>query len=152
MPKLLPPTLFVILLTVTVTVGLAVPVFGPLGNGVRLGGVVAIAAGAFVTVASAGLFNRVGTNIDTFADPDQLVDHGAFRFTRNPMYLGFTIVLVGAATLVGTASAFVGPIVFFAAAERWYVPFEERRMASVFGGAYDEYRRRVPRWIGIARP
>jgi protein-S-isoprenylcysteine O-methyltransferase Ste14 len=64
------------------------------------------------------------------------------------MYLGFLGLLAGAALAVGTFWAVVGPIVFFAVADRWYIPFEERRAAAVFGAAYERYRAEVRRWIG----
>lgn len=129
---------------------LSVVVRGPvLPTWARTAGLVPLLAGAGLVLRGARLFERVGTNICTVDDPDRLVESGPFRWTRNPMYLGFVGLLVGAALLLGTAAAWLGPVVFVVAADRWYVPFEERRMAARFGPAYDEYRSRVPRWIAL---
>ena len=68
------------------------------------------------------------------------------------MYLGFTLALGGVALLVGSLSAVIGPVFFWLLADRWYVPFEERRMTARFGPAYQQYRIMVPRWVGRPRP
>lgn len=94
----------------------------------------------------ARMFRRVGTNINTFGEPGSLRTEGLFRRTRNPMYLGMLIALLGLAATLGSASALAGPLVFFVLAQGYYVPVEERAMALKFGAAYDDYRRRVPRW------
>lgn len=108
-------------------------------------------AGAALTMSGAGLFSRLGTNIHTFNDPDLLVEAGPFRWTRNPMYLGFTLLLTGVALLLDSVLAFIGPAAFLVAADRWYIPFEERRLRATFGPAYAEYASRVHRWIGRTR-
>lgn len=151
MQRLLPPALVLILVIVSVVLGVVVPLVGPLHWALRLVGVVPLAAGLWLNLGGAGLFARVGTNIRTFDEPGQLVTSGHFRFTRNPMYVGFTLMLVAVALFVGTLTAWLGAVVFFLAANGWYIPFEERRMVASFGDAYEEYRRRVPRWIGLVR-
>ena len=151
MQRLLPPSLVLILVVVSVVIGVTMPVLGPLHWVLRLLGVLPLAAGLWLNLGGAGLFARLETNIRTFDDPGQLVTTGHFRFTRNPMYLGFTLVLIAVAMFVGTLTAWVGPTVFFVAANGWYVPFEEQRMQATFRDAYEDYRRRVPRWIGPVR-
>lgn len=93
-----------------------------------------------------GLVPALGTNLNTFGEPGSLRTEGLFRRTRNPMYLGMLIALLGLAATLGSASALAGPLVFFVLAQGYYVPVEERAMALKFGAAYDDYRRRVPRW------
>jgi len=140
--------LFVALFVVSTIVGLVAPIAGPAAWGVRLVGIPIAVAGLALTISSAGIFSRVGTNIVTFYDPDQFVTQGPFKFTRNPMYLGFSIALAGAAICIGSVSAWIGPVAFVVIANLWYIPFEEARMHATFGAAYDDYRRQVPRWLG----
>jgi protein-S-isoprenylcysteine O-methyltransferase Ste14 len=147
--RLLPPFLVLSLIVVSLAFGLAVPVVGPMSGWWRLTGVVPLIIGLLLNLGGAGLFARVETNIKTFNDPDKLVVEGLFRFTRNPMYLGFTFILIAVAVFVGSLTAWVGPVAFFLAASLWYIPFEEHRMAARFGPAYDRYRQRVPRWVGL---
>ena len=151
MQRLLPPMLFLPLLAASIVIGVVAPLAGPWAWPIRLTGIVAIALGGWLNVGGAMHFQRVETNIVTFLDPTKLVTDGRFSWTRNPMYLGFVLVLVGAALLVGTASAWVGGLVFFVAADRWYIPFEERRLRTTFGADYEAYRGRVRRWFGRRR-
>jgi protein-S-isoprenylcysteine O-methyltransferase Ste14 len=92
-------------------------------------------------------FEQVGTTIKTFDKPDELVTDGLFRFTRNPMYLGFGLALVGVWVLLGSLSPVLGVIVFVVVADRWYIPFEERMLVERFGREFDAYRARTRRWI-----
>jgi len=149
--KLLPPRLVLILTVISVVLGLLVPILGPLAIGFRIGGGVVLAIGVGLNLRSAQRFARIGTNIVTFNDPGTLVTDGAFRFTRNPMYLGFVGIMIGVALLVGTLSAWVGVIGFWLAANQWYIPFEEGRMLARFGDDYVAYQRRVRRWLGPPR-
>lgn len=151
MQQLLPPKLVLILLITMALLHATVPIATLLGYPWRLFGLAPLVAGLGLTGHGGRLFGRIGTNIKTFNDPDTLVDDGVFAHTRNPMYLGFTVFLIGAAGLLGTASVWVGPITFFAAANAWYIPFEERRMVATFGETYGSYQARVPRWIGVGQ-
>jgi protein-S-isoprenylcysteine O-methyltransferase Ste14 len=148
MERLLPPRLVVVLLVVSVAGGAWLPGPGPLPALIRIGGAPVAVLGIVLTVAAARVFERVGTNIVTTRDPDLLVTTGPFALTRNPMYLGFLVFLAGVALGVGTLWAAVGPVVFLVVADRWYIPFEERRGSAVFGAAFDRYRATVRRWIG----
>jgi len=152
MRRLLPPQLFLLCGAGATALGLALPVAGPLATAARLAGAVPLVAGIALSKHGSDLFGRSRTNIKTFDDPDVLVTGGPFGFTRNPMYLGFTVALVGVGVLVGSMSAVIGPTVFWLLADRWYIPLEERRMAATFGADYERYRSAVPRWIGRRRP
>ena len=145
--RLLPSSLVFILVVVAVPLGLFLPVKGPLPWMWRLSGIAPLLAGLWLTWFADGVFGRVGTNIDTFGKPDVLVEAAPFSFSRNPMYLGFSVALGGVALLVGSVTALVAPVSFTAAAAWWYIPFEEDRMLAAFGRAYVDYQSRVPRWF-----
>jgi protein-S-isoprenylcysteine O-methyltransferase Ste14 len=110
-------------------------------------GIVPIVAGLTVTIAGARHFDRVRTNIKTFDEPTLLVTDGLFRWSRNPMYLGFVAFLAGLAIALGTLSGLLIAAAFAVIADRWYVRFEEKAMRCKFGGAYEEYARRTQRWL-----
>jgi protein-S-isoprenylcysteine O-methyltransferase Ste14 len=92
-------------------------------------------------------FKRVGTTLYPFDRPQKLVTDGMFRYTRNPMYLGLMIFLVGAWLLLGSLSPVVVVVAFVLIADRWYVAGEEQRLAAVFGKTYRAYQARTPRWV-----
>jgi protein-S-isoprenylcysteine O-methyltransferase Ste14 len=63
------------------------------------------------------------------------------------MYLGFVLALLGVAVLMGRSTPFAPVLAFFAAAQFWYIPFEEQAMRARFGGAFEAYCARVRRWL-----
>lgn len=148
---LLPPRVMLALLIASVAIGIAVPVAGPLAWPIRLIGVVIAIPALAISASSANRFQRVGTNILPHLDPDVLVSDGHFRWTRNPMYVGFLGLLSGVAIAVGSLTAWIGPVLYFLYSHLWIIPFEEKRMQARFGTDYDDYRRRVPRWAGLVR-
>jgi protein-S-isoprenylcysteine O-methyltransferase Ste14 len=127
--------------------GVVVPVAG-LGLGdLRWIGLLPAAAGLYLLKTASGAFHRVETNIHTFRDPDVLVIEGLFGLSRNPMYLGFTLLLLGAALIADAVTALLPVAAFFLAAHLWYIPFEEKAAERRFGDAYRAYRSRVRRWL-----
>ncbi|PHR20101.1 MAG: S-isoprenylcysteine methyltransferase [Hoeflea sp.] len=123
--------------------------FGPqvLDRPEVLWGLVPLIAGLWLLVSARLAFLRSKTTIMTFDRPEKLVTSGPFAFTRNPMYLGFLLLLIGAAVLAGYAAGIVAPLMFFVLARFWYIPFEERAAEEAFGSEYAAYRARTRRWI-----
>jgi len=76
-----------------------------------------------------------------------LVTSGLYRFTRNPMYLGMVIFLIGIAAIFAEAWLLVGPLLFAAYIQRFQIAPEERVMLDKFGTDYAAYKARVRRWI-----
>ncbi|WP_231100832.1 methyltransferase family protein [Pseudoalteromonas luteoviolacea] len=101
-----------------------------------------------LSVQAKRLFTRVGTNVMTFDEPNKLVVEGVFRYTRNPMYLGFVISLLGLFLLLGANELSLGVVVLFVlVSDRWYIRFEERMMFEKFREQYQAYCRNVRRWM-----
>lgn len=85
-------------------------------------------------------------------EPRQLVRNGLYRFSRNPMYLGVLLAIAGQAAVYRSlriALYFLIAALFFHGV---VVFLEEPHLARVRGPAYNDYRRRVPRWLGLPRP
>ena len=80
--------------------------------------------------------------------PSYLLVRGPYRFTRNPTYEAAIAIWFGWTVFYGSAAVLVGLAAIWTAVEFAVVPFEERRLEQRWGGAYREYRRQVPRWIG----
>jgi protein-S-isoprenylcysteine O-methyltransferase Ste14 len=104
-----------------------------------------------LAVAGLGLaaFRKAGTTIDPVSidSASVLVTGGIYRFTRNPMYVGFTALLTAWAVYLAVPAAAIGPVTFALFTTRLQIIPEERAMRSRFGPAYDEYRSRVRRWL-----
>lgn len=94
------------------------------------------------------LFRREDTEIKPTSDTNKkLLVHGPYAITRNPMYLGLTIISLGLAFCIGSLPMFAVPVFTFAVANWVHIPFEEEKMRRQFGAAFDDYTHRVRRWI-----
>jgi protein-S-isoprenylcysteine O-methyltransferase Ste14 len=80
-----------------------------------------------------------------------LVTSGVFAWTRNPMYLGLFLLLLGWAVKLGTLSPFAGPLLFLPLIQYVQIRPEEQALRLRFGSDYDRYCRRVNRWWGRIR-
>jgi protein-S-isoprenylcysteine O-methyltransferase Ste14 len=77
-----------------------------------------------------------------------LVTTGIYAWTRNPMYLGLSMLLAGWAVRLGTLSPLLGPVLFIVIIRRFQIFPEEHALRARFGEDYDQYCRRVHRWLG----
>jgi protein-S-isoprenylcysteine O-methyltransferase Ste14 len=145
--RMLPPSLVLLLLLSILALGKFFPGPDLLTGPWRLLGVPIGLLGIVILMGASRQFHTVKTNIKTFDAPGSLVTSGWFRFSRNPMYLGFTLLLLGAATVTGGAFTFVPPLVFALISQWIYIPFEESAMSRAFGEEYACYRRGVRRWL-----
>lgn len=111
-------------------------------------GLVLVALGLVPAVWAVVLFRREGTEVNpTSAANRKLVTDGPYRFTRNPMYLGLVVVTLGIAFWVGAWPMFAAPVAVFVTANWVHIPFEEAKMRRQFGREFDDYVRRVRRWM-----
>jgi protein-S-isoprenylcysteine O-methyltransferase Ste14 len=113
----------------------------------RVVGAVLTISGVLLAFSSLGIFRAARTTTVPFERPTQLITRGAYRFTRNPMYVGLTLTYLGVAGLQGH----IGPVVVLPLLvlylHRVVIPVEESRLREVFGGAYEQYCAKVRRWI-----
>jgi protein-S-isoprenylcysteine O-methyltransferase Ste14 len=79
--------------------------------------------------------------------PKELVAVGLYRFVRNPMYVAGVITLLGWILWSPSLPLIVTPLLFFGAAHTFVTLYEEPTLKKKFGAAYEEYCRKVPRWI-----
>ena len=76
-----------------------------------------------------------------------MVTHGVYRFTRNPMYLGLLLILLGLAVYLASPWVLLGPVAFAAFITRFQIQPEERALTARFGATYTDYCARVRRWL-----
>ena len=113
-------------------------------------GLLPFVAARVISVAAGTRFRQARTSFDAFnpREASTLVTDGVFRISRNPMYLGLVLVLIGWAIWLGTASPWlVVPLFAILMTVAQIVP-EEAALEERFGEAYLAYRRSVGRWIG----
>jgi protein-S-isoprenylcysteine O-methyltransferase Ste14 len=93
------------------------------------------------------LFNRHETGLLPGQPTQAMIDHGPYRLSRNPLYLGLLVLYLGLALLIPT---FWGLVLFPAAVLLilWGAVLpEERFLRQRFGRRYDDYAGRVRRWL-----
>lgn len=79
--------------------------------------------------------------------PRELVAAGFYRYVRNPMYVGVSAIILGHFLWFGSWNLLIYAIVVFMAFDTFVKYYEEPTLKRKFGAAYEEYCRRVPRWI-----
>ena len=110
-------------------------------------GVLVMLCGLTLANAARKLFNAAETSFQLQGESHTLVTDGPFRFSRNPIYLGMLLWVLGLAILLGSLSAFFLPVLLFLVMHFFMVPFEEKRMEEIAGEAYLEYKSHVRRWF-----
>jgi len=118
--------------------------------GVRVPAAVLLAM-AGVALAGSGIvtFRQARTTINPHkpGDATALVSSGPYRFTRNPMYVGMLLVLLGWSAFLASPLALLGPAAFVLYINRFQIGPEERALQWLFGREYLAYRSRVRRWL-----
>jgi protein-S-isoprenylcysteine O-methyltransferase Ste14 len=146
----IPPVVLVILFALTMW--LVAQWLPPLALPALWGQILAIVlAGAGISVAFAGVlaFRRADTTVDPRV-PQQtssLVIRGIYRFSRNPMYLGFLLLLAAWACYLMSTAAFVLLPLFVWYMNRFQIAPEERYLLQKFGADYQAYTAQVRRWL-----
>jgi AraC family transcriptional regulator, transcriptional activator FtrA len=105
--------------------------------------------GALTCLGGVVAFRRAKTTVNPMK-PDTtstLVVSGIYRYTRNPMYLGFLLLLMAWAAALSNLLALVSLLAFVLYMNRFQIVPEERMLASRFAQDYAEYRARVRRWL-----
>ena len=129
MKKLLPPVLFAIFAICMGLVCWALDSPHTLSFPYALIGLFFFVPGLGISIYHSRLFKKLGVNIMTFDEPTKIVKTGLFRYTRNPMYLGFVLALLGIAFLYhGAISSFLFVVLFWYITDRWYIRYEEKEM------------------------
>lgn len=105
--------------------------------------------GGGIAIAGVFAFRRHSTTVNPMQPEttESIVTSGIYRVTRNPMYLGLAIVLVGWAMYLANLAALLLVPVFVAYMTRFQIRPEERALLVKFGPGFAEYMASVRRWI-----
>lgn len=147
MGKVLPPVYFLMALATMVGLHFLWPVARYLSLPWSLIGLVPLTIGISLNLAADREFKRHQTTVKPFERSSALVTAFPFSLSRNPMYLGITLMLAGVAFLLGTVSALLPAAAFPVVMEIRFVRMEERMLAEAFGAEWQRYCGRVRRWL-----
>jgi protein-S-isoprenylcysteine O-methyltransferase Ste14 len=79
--------------------------------------------------------------------PKELVATGFYRYVRNPMYVGVLAMIIGHFLWFGYWNLLIYAIVVFVGFNAFVTYYEEPTLKRKFGAAYEDYLKKVPRWI-----
>jgi len=110
-------------------------------------GLLLIVFGSITTLLADQLFKKNKTEIKPYEDPITLVTSGPFRISRNPMYLGMSMILLGLTVFLGSWLMLVFPVSYIVIIEVFFIRTEERNLERVFSKPYLDYKKKVRRWF-----
>lgn len=108
-----------------------------------------VIAGIAICLAAFHQFRRAETTVDPMQPQraSRLIDSGIFQCSRNPMYLGFVLVLLAWALLAQNFAALALVPAFVLYLDRVQIPVEEVALRALFAVEYEMYASKVRRWI-----
>jgi protein-S-isoprenylcysteine O-methyltransferase Ste14 len=145
--RLLPPVFLLASIILMVGLHYLLPIARVLSDPWTRIGALLMAAGLALGLVGAMTIKRHGTTIKPFQVSSALVRSGVFAFSRNPIYVGMIVLLVGLAVLLGSLAPFAVCVAFALLLHYRFVLMEERMLAERFGDEWLEYSTRVRRWI-----
>lgn len=145
--KIMPTTYLLISILAMIVLHLLLPtmtIFPPLWN---LLGIIPLTFGVVINLIADSAFHQAHTTVKPFEESSALISDGVFRVTRNPMYLGFVLVLIGIAVVMGSLTPWVIILAFAIFLDRTYITIEERMLAEKFGAEWEAYKWSTRRWL-----
>ena len=115
-----------------------------------------LALGLLLVIAGLGIVQIAGISFRqarTTVDPTRpgsssaLIVSGIYRYSRNPIYLGMTVVLLGWGAFLQNILSLALVTLFVLYINRFQILPEERALSGLFGAQYESYRARVRRWL-----
>jgi protein-S-isoprenylcysteine O-methyltransferase Ste14 len=145
--NLVSPSWFNLFIPISIAAHFIFPIEMFFHSSLRYSGIVLILVGMVLNLVASSKLRISQTPVEFNQIPAQLVITGPYRYSRNPIYLGGLIILLGVAFLLGSLVSFFFPVILFLLLQFLYIPFEEREMERIFGLQYIDYKRKVRRWV-----
>jgi protein-S-isoprenylcysteine O-methyltransferase Ste14 len=145
--RILPPTWLLLAITLMAALRVSLPGWQLIAWPWTLLGLVPALLGIGLNAWGSRLFAASDTTIKPHETPTHLIAAGPYRLSRNPMYLGFALIIVGLATLLGATTPWLAIPLFVWIIDRRFIAGEEIAMEQAFGEEFRRYRVRVRRWV-----
>ena len=110
-------------------------------------GIALLLAAAALFIAAVRALGKAGTPVPGNRPTTSIVQAGPYRFSRNPIYLAFTLFQVGLAAALDSVALLLSAAPALALMALVVVPREERYLEARFPSEYAAYKREVRRWI-----
>lgn len=142
-----PPRIAMTLLLLAAALQLLIPVAWVTVPASLAAGALIAALGFGIMLRAWWLFRKHQTPICPAAATTTLLTHDVYSLTRNPMYLGIVLMLLGTAIAAGGVLFYAAALTFYLIIDYAFCPYEEAKLARTFGNAFNRYRNRARRWL-----
>ena len=145
--RMLPPTYLLLSIAAMAALHMLLPLRAVIVFPWRLLGVLPLVLGLALNLMADREFRQHETTVRPFERSTAMITSGVYRVGRNPMYLGFVLILLGVAIFLGSFSPFVVILLFAVLMDVGFIRVEERMMAVEYGEAWLAYKTKVRRWL-----
>ena len=147
MVPLIPPFYFFIGLAGSLLLHFFFPIMRIIPSPYTYIGIPVMAFAFWIEMKADKQFKEHDTTVKPGLESSVLVTDGAFGITRNPMYLGMVVGLIGLAVLLGTLTPWIAPLFVFFILHYVFIIQEEKQDRATFGKEFEDYCASVRRWI-----
>lgn len=145
--KLIPPDMILVFIGLEIFLHYFIPIWQVITSPYNYFGFLFIILGVIPNFWIYFYFKRIDTTVKVYQNPRFLVTSGLFKISRNPTYLGMTLILFGVAISLGSLITFFLPVVFIVLTNIFVIRKEENNLKHIFGKKYLKYKKEVKRWI-----
>jgi len=145
--RILPPTFFNTAIVLIVLLHFFFPIMRIISFPWNLLGIFPALVGVVLNLHTDNLFKKHATTVKPFEESSALVTNGLFRLSRNPMYLGMGLILLGICIFLGSVSPYSVVLTFLILVDIIFISDEEKMLSNKFGPTWLEYKKEVRRWL-----
>jgi len=145
--KIMPTTYLFAAILLCIALHFLVPILYIILSPWNLFGLIPLFFGLWINLSADRAFKKAETTVKPFVQSNALIQDGVFRWTRNPMYLGFVVILLGISVLLRSLSPYIVVVAFIVLINLVFIRVEERMLEEKFGDEWNRYRSRVRKWI-----
>ncbi|MCP5090907.1 MAG: isoprenylcysteine carboxylmethyltransferase family protein [Gammaproteobacteria bacterium] len=142
-----PPRIAMSLLIAAATIEFLIPIGWPQLPSLPLAGLSVASLGFILMIRAWWLFRIHHAAICPTAATSILITSDVFALTRNPMYLGMVMMLLGVALFTGAWPFYLSALAYGLILDKIFCRYEERKMHGSFGKCYEKYVTKVRRWL-----
>jgi len=145
-----PPILYIVAIALGIILGQILPspwFRSPLSDILFAAGWLIVLAGLAMDITALRRLHLAKTTIMPTRSSTHLVTEGPYSFSRNPIYLGNTVIVIGIGLITGNAWFLLFALLAAFATQKLAIEPEERHLAQHFGKRYRDYQKKVRRWF-----
>ena len=142
-----PPVIMLVHLLTAFLLNWLLPLPIAFPNILELAGYILVFTGLGVAFSAISQFGKMRTTLDPHGSVSAVVISGPYRFSRNPIYLGFVCMLIGLPLALGNYWGVVLSPLLMVSMYRLVIKHEEAYLEKKFKDAYTSYKTRVRRWL-----